>query len=336
MKFFSLLFFIFLLFGCKNHKVPFAEFIPLEENKLKIYTSHKPDIYIPIVTEFESRTGIWVDIVAGGTTDLLESISQNKENSVPDLIFGGGIESLEAYKDFFIPYKTSKINPTTTDYLSVGDNWTPFSSLPIVLIYNRKLVKSENITGWKDLLLPDYQGKIAFADPNVSGSSFTALVTAFKVLSQTYVNPLERFAIAIHGIVLPDSGEVVSGVASGKYLIGITLEETALKALANKTDIGIVYPKEGTSCVPDGCAIVKGAKHQENAQKFLDFIVAHDTQNFLQESLHRRTIRKDIKELSAYVPLKNIPLINYDVSWACNNRDDILAIWNDLVGKDTP
>ncbi len=333
-KLFSLFFIILFVFGCKNHKDIFAEFIPSEENKLEIYTSHKPEVYIPVITEFESRTGIWIEIVTGGTNDLLEKIANSKESSLPDLIFGGGIESLEAYKNFFVSYKTLNLNTSTTDYLSVDNTWTPFSSLPVVLIYNKKLVKPENLSGWNDLLLPEYKGKIAFADPNVSGSSFTALVTAFNVLSQTYITPLELFAMAIHGITLPDSGEVVSGVASGKYLVGITLEETASKALVNKIDIGIIYPKDGTSCVPDGCAIIKGAKHQENAQKFIDFITAYDTQTFLQEKLYRRTIRKDIKEITSYMPLKDIHLIEYNIHWTCGNRDVILKRWNELMAKD--
>ena len=99
-KLFSLFFIILFVFGCKNHKDIFAEFIPSEENKLEIYTSHKPEVYIPVITEFESRTGIWIEIVTGGTNDLLEKIANSKESSLPDLIFGGGIESLEAYKNF--------------------------------------------------------------------------------------------------------------------------------------------------------------------------------------------------------------------------------------------
>ena len=38
-----------------------------KENQLIVYTSHKEEVYLPIIREFESRTGIWVDVHAGGT-----------------------------------------------------------------------------------------------------------------------------------------------------------------------------------------------------------------------------------------------------------------------------
>ena len=37
-----------------------------------MYTSHKQEVYAPIIKEFEERTGIWVEVVPGGTTELLE------------------------------------------------------------------------------------------------------------------------------------------------------------------------------------------------------------------------------------------------------------------------
>ena len=58
--------------------------------------------------------------------------------------------------------------------------------------------------------------------------------------------------------------------------------------------ISIVYPREGTSTVADGCAVIKGAEHEENAKLFVDFIVSTDVQRLAVEKLYRRTVRDDI------------------------------------------
>ena len=47
-----------------------------EENKLVVYTSHKEEVYAPIIKEFEERTGIWVELHTGGTSELLEEIAE--------------------------------------------------------------------------------------------------------------------------------------------------------------------------------------------------------------------------------------------------------------------
>lgn len=76
---------------------------PDETERLVVYTSHKEEVYQPIVEEFERRTGVWVQVVSGGTTELLERIAAEAETPVADVMFGGGVESLLAYEDYFMP-----------------------------------------------------------------------------------------------------------------------------------------------------------------------------------------------------------------------------------------
>ena len=59
-----------------------------------------------------------------------------------------------------------------------------FSALPVVLIYNTKLVPEGRLTAWSDLLDPFFRGRIAFCDPGVSGSSYTGLVTMLSALAR--------------------------------------------------------------------------------------------------------------------------------------------------------
>ncbi|RHS64385.1 hypothetical protein DW954_12400 [Clostridium sp. AM45-5] len=83
-------------------------------------------------------------------------------------------------------------------------------------------------------------------------------------------------------------------VSEGTYLVGLTLEETAKKYIDRGAAISIVYPREGTSAVADGCAVIRGAEHEENAKLFVDFIVSPDVQRLAVEKLYRRTVRDDI------------------------------------------
>ena len=67
-----------------------------EDKKLIVYTSHKEEVYGPIIREFEERTGIWVEVRDGGSTELLEAIGQESGQQTCDIMFGGGVESYEA------------------------------------------------------------------------------------------------------------------------------------------------------------------------------------------------------------------------------------------------
>ncbi|MCI8454664.1 MAG: extracellular solute-binding protein [Lachnospiraceae bacterium] len=332
---FSLALLVFLS-GCvpgAGKVSPSTEAVP-EEKRLTLYTSHKEEVYGPIVKEFEERTGIWVDVHAGGTTELLEIIGeeQKKGQSACDVMFGGGVESYEASREYFEPYRVAAKDKLNERYVSRDDCWTAFTELPIVLIYNNKLVgEDEAPDGFGELFSDSWRGKIAFADPANSGSSCTMLATMVQILGMSEDETLERFAGALDGHMAESSGEAVEEVAAGRRLVGITLEETAKKWIARGADLAIVYPKEGTSALPDGCAIVKAAPHMENAELFLEFIVSDDVQRFCVEHLYRRSVRLDMasgreKEAGR--------IVDFDLTQAAAGQETILKKWAGLMNEE--
>ena len=313
---------------------------PAEDKRLLIYTSHKEELWKPIVKEFEERTGIWVEVVSGGTNLLLEEIAEKKGEVDADLFFGGGVESLNAFSDYFIPYEAKGIEEVDPQFRSATDVWTPFSALPVVLIYNEKLLSPEELGSWKDVLAPKYKGKIAMANPAYSASAFTGLLSFEKAVQEETDSTedsdgdkeiLLRIAKQLDGKEYTDSGEVPEAVADGSKLVGITLEETALKYMAKGENIGIVYPKEGTTVVPDAGAILKGAKHLENAQKFLDFSISKDCQDILQKRFHRRAVLTSMAG-EGEPSLLEIKRLSYDVSKISAERNRVLTDWSFYMG----
>ncbi|MDO5546110.1 MAG: ABC transporter substrate-binding protein [Eubacteriales bacterium] len=321
-----------LLAGCGAEQTEPLPCTPEESQRLVVYTSHKEEVYTPIIREFEERTGIWVDVVSGGTNELLQRIQQEADAPKADVMFGGGVESLESYRDCFTPYICREAGSISEQFQVESGCWTPFSALPVVLVYNTKLVTAGSVTSWNDLESPAFRGKIAFADPQVSGSSYTALVTRMLAGGGSE-DHLSRLCAALDGKQLDSSGAVLSAVDDGTFLVGITLEETALQHIAAGEDIALVYPADGTSCVPDGSALVKGAPHAENAKLFLDFTVSADVQALVGERFCRRAVRADIPADPALPALDTLNLVAYDVEWASKNRDRLLSDWSFLLGE---
>lgn len=300
--------------------------IPLtDDHKLILYTSHKAGVYEPIVREFEERTGIWVQTYSGGTMEMMKKMTDNGSALPCDVMFGGGVESYEAYKNNFQPYVSTQDAFVRNKNKSPENLWTCFSKLPIVIVYNNKLVNAEDAPkGWADLMKPEWKGKIAYADINRSGTSYTAAVTMMQALGMGQKEYIRSFMDALNGKVVPESGDVVDQVIAGTRLVGVTIEEDALKRQSSGgKDITIVYPMEGTSAVEDGCAIAKNALHTDNARKFADFIVSRDMQKYLVDSLFRRSVRTDVAEWHV-----NFKEIDIDLSQAGANQQQFVAEWN--------
>jgi iron(III) transport system substrate-binding protein len=323
-----------LFSGCGFRADPqLLDYAPDASRRLVVYTSHKEEVYGPIIEEFEERTGIWVDLVTGGTGDLLARIEKEKSAPAADVMFGGGVESLLSYAGCFEPYTVSGADRLMPGLRQRDDICTPFSSLPFVIIYNTRLVRPDEITGWADLLDAQWKGRIAFADPSVSGSSYSAVMTMLTALGGDRWEVLERFYANLDSVILEDSGDVASKVDSGALSLGITLEQTALKSMAQGANIGIVYPAEGTSILPDGSALVAGAPHRDNAVAFLEFVLSADVQNQVVSSFSRRSVRIDVADREGLLPADRIPLVEYVIEEASAVKEEFLRRW-EALGKE--
>ena len=322
---------LLLLTGCGGRdETDWEDFAPEEEYRLVIYTSHSASVYDPIIKEFEERTGIWVQVETGGTGELLARLEEERDAPRCDLLFGGGADSLTARKELFAPYESPLADEIVSSFLCADNSWTPFSVLPVVLIYNPVLVRTNPPDGWESLLDPVWQGRIAFADPAASGTGYTALATLLQALPGD--GTLEAFYRNLGGRVLSGAGKVIDEVsdevAEGSCTVGVTVEPEALAAIRAGRDVALLYPKEGTSAEADGMAVVSGCAHEENARRFIDFALGEDVQRHLAQTCQRRPVRADL-----YIPEEEtggLVLIGYDLDGAAAGRERLLSAWRSL------
>lgn len=302
---------------------------------ITVYSPHQNEIINPIVKEFQDRTGINVDVVTGGTGELLSRVTAESANPGADVFWGGGAESLEAFADDFEAYVTSEDESIPAEYKSPNNIWTGFSALPMLIMYNEDMVSEADApSSWKDLLDDQWKGKIAFTDPSKSGSSYTQLVTmlfAYKDDGNDGWDFVNDFVANLDGTILSSSSMVPKGVADGEFPVGLTLEESAYRYIAGGAAVNVKYPEEGTSAVPDGVALIKGAKNTDYAKEFMDFIVGKDVQTMLVEDFNRRSIRDDISPPEGLIESNEIPLVDYDFNWSASNKDEVLKEFNQIM-----
>lgn len=316
-----------LLAGCATAKTDLSSLSPPEEDRIVIYTSHKSNVYQPLIREFEEQTGIWVEVVTGGTYELLELLSDDSAAPRGDIMFGGGVDSMNQYLSLFSFCTYPNPDEIAKPFLQPEGSIAPFSALPVVLIYNTKLVAPGDLTGWEDLKKPEFRGRIAFADPEKSSTSLNTLSVLMQIGGE---EALAQLAEALDGNQCGSSASVASSVAEGSCLVGITLESSALQYITAGNNLAMVYPSEGTRCITDGTAILENAPHPENARRFLEFTLSRDVQQFLSTNFYRRSVLKDVVN-PGMPPLEEIAIIDYDAKWSSAHTDDLMALWQQLL-----
>lgn len=299
---------------------------------LVVYSPHDADPLAAGIALFEEKyPNIEVETVAAGTGELCQRIVAEAENPQGDVLWGGGADTLAAYKDYFEPYVCANDDVIDASMKDPDGYWIGESPLPMVIIYNKTLIDEADIpTTWEGLTDEALKGKIAYASPAKSGSAYTQLCT--MLFSQESIDKgwdlVGKFIDNLDGKIQDSSGNCHKLVATGEYSIGVTIEKSAV-LYADNPDIGFVY-LEKDSAVPDGVALIKDCPDEENAKLFIDFVTSKECQEEQNKEFARRPVRTDVTP-EGLCPMSDIDLGNYDFDYAAANREEITDKWNDLT-----
>ena len=167
----------FCLFGCSGlHAVKNrGRSAEMDTDSLVVYSPHPLDFINPIVSEFESQTGIPVQVRTGGTGELLKWAKEGDE-PVCDVFWGGSLYTAGAGKDIFEPYISENEEYVREEFKNKEGNMTRFTDIPSVLMVNTNLLGGMKIQGYEDLLDERLKGKIAMCDPSTSSSASEHLI----------------------------------------------------------------------------------------------------------------------------------------------------------------
>ena len=300
-----------------------------------VYSPHDADPLNAGVNMFmEAYPDIQVEVVAAGTGELCNRIAAESANPIADVLWGGGADSLAAFKDYFQPYVCANDDVIDEAYKDPDDCWIGESPLPKVIFYNKELIEKDGQTiptTWEDLTKPEWKGKIAYCLPSKSGSAYTQLCTMILGHGGTEEgwDFIKKLYDNLDGKIVDSSGKCHKMVKDGEFYVGLTLEKAAVQYKDDDT-VGYCYPEDGTSAVPDGIALIKGAPNEENAKLFIDFITSKECQQAENLEWGRRPVRNDL-EVEGLPALSEIKLVDYDFDWAANEKEANIEKFNDIM-----
>lgn len=303
-------------------------------DKLVIYTPTAQDVLNTVIPEFESKTGIKVELVTAGTGELLKRIEAEQENPLGDIEWGGVVPVIAPKKDLFETYLSENESAQLDSTKNTEGMITRNNIIPMVLIVNTKLIGDIEINGYEDLLDPRLKGKIAFSDPAKSSTSFSHMVNILSTIGAEdeekgweYIRALTD---NLDGKLLASSSAVPKGVVDGEYVVGLTHEELASSAVRQGSPVEIVYMEEGVLVSPGTVQIIKGAKNMENAKKFVDFITSKDLQTLTATELSMRASRNDVAAPKGLKEIADFKVIPEDVEGIMANSQIWLDKFKDI------
>lgn len=322
-----------LLVGCSNGDNKKDE-EKKKEDKLVIYSPNSEGLTAAVIPGFEEKYGVKVELVQAGTGELFKKLETEKNAPVADVIWGGAYSQYAESTDLFEKYVSSENDAVVQEYQNTTGFYTPYTIDGSVILANKKLIGDKKINGYEDLLDNDFKGKIATADPANSSSAFAQL-TNMLLAKGGYEDKkawkyVEDVFTLVDGKISSGSSNVYKSVADGEMTIGLTYEDPSVKLVSDGANVEIIYPEEGTVFLPASAAIINGAEHQDNAQKFVDYVISKEVQDILGTTTSNRPVREDAETGENMKPLTDIKALEEDQSYVIKNKKDLVKKYSDI------
>lgn len=206
------------------------------------------------------------------------------------------------------------------------------------LAVNTKLVKPGELSGWKSLLDPKWQGKIVVKDPGVAGAGTSAIALLYTQFGPDFVKALY---VDQKPVISRDGRQAAQFIAQGSYPILVGPEAAFIDQFAAQGyPVQYVFPPDAPSTLSAGygmISLVNKAPHPNAAKLFINWLAGPDGQRRFAETLRAVSLRTDIQydDLPAWMfPRKNGRYLDtYDYKFVTDVRDKIMGKARALLGE---
>lgn len=145
---------------------------------------------------------------------------------------------------------------------------------------NMVMIQGSSVTpgpvGWHDLTNAAYKDAVGIPDPGFAGSALGAL---------GYFDQTDGFGMDFYTelkangatqVKTPD--EVTTGVAEGRFKVGMTLDNSARTAIAKGSPIKLVWPSDGAIAMYSPIGVVDATANAPGAESFVEFVLSEPGQ----------------------------------------------------------
>ncbi|WP_186415628.1 MULTISPECIES: ABC transporter substrate-binding protein [unclassified Pannonibacter] len=204
--------------------------------------------------------------------------------------------------------------------------------------YNTEIFAKKGLaepTCWSSLLAPELKGEIQMANPNSSGTAYTALATLVQIMGEDRAFDYLKSLNANVSQYTKSGSAPVKAAARGETGLGIVFMHDAVSQVAEGFPVKVIAPCEGTGYEIGSMSIVKGARNMENAKIWYDWALKPEVQSRMKEAKSFQLPSNKSAEIPEEAPrFEQIKLIDYDFATfgSSETRKALLERWDREVG----
>ena len=317
---------------------------PSGPTPLVVYSPHGRDQLTLMEKTFEAKNPDidvrWLDM---GSQDALDRVRSERANPQGDVWFGGpSTLFIRAAADStlasFVP-SWAAVTPERAR--GAGGFYHAVYETPTVIMYNSDAVKAADAPkDWDDVLAPKWRKKVLIREPFGSGTMriIFGLLIQRGMKSPADTGPgfqwLRRLDAQTKEYVL-NPALLDQKMVRQEGLISLWDLPDILQEQRKGSPLGYVFPASGTAVIEDCIAIIRGAKHLDAAQRWVEWVGSQEGQLLTAREMMRLPSRTDLPNDSLPDWVKQVraemKVANMDWALLADHGADWMTYWDRTV-----
>ncbi|WP_414475712.1 ABC transporter substrate-binding protein [Microvirga sp. M2] len=284
---------------------------------ITVYTAGPQSLIDKLAKGFTAQSGIKVNVFQATTGKVMARIEAEAANPVVDVLISASWDTATdfAKRGWLAPY-TSPHAEKVPDSLKT-DTAVAQGASALGIAWNTKS-GTPKPSEWADLAKPEFKDLVNIPDPAQSGSSFE--LTAALGGKDDY--KLFRDLKGNGAIVAGANAEALNPVLQGaKAAVFGAVDYITFDGKAKGESIDVIFPASGTVIAPRPAMILKWSKRQDDAKKFIDYMLSDEGQKLVADTF-LMPARTDIPAARPLVG--DLKLLDYDSTAVYGKREEIL------------
>ncbi|MBI4334156.1 MAG: ABC transporter substrate-binding protein [Chloroflexi bacterium] len=283
-----------------------------KEGTVTVYNTWSPEIRMTLIEAFKAKYKIDLEFSSFGRGEEMAARFQAENRAGLYLadFFGSGPGTMTAVlrpQGLLGPIQPWLILPEVVDPKVWRDGSLPFMSEGFAfgmiaqvirtLAYNTDLVKEREITTYRDMLKPQYKGKITMLDPSTTGNSTLAHVGHRLWGEQATVDFLRRLITEQEVVITRDNRLHIETVARGKYAIAFAPSTTTLPGFLKSgapLKVAIVEEDNRLAVGSGGFAVPVKFANPNATTVFINWLLTREGQTIFARGFGAPSARLDV------------------------------------------
>ena len=258
------------------------------DGTLSLYAGRDQELIDPLIEQFESDTGISVDVRYAGSTELAALLLEEGDATPADVFLSqdAGALGAVAKADLFATLPESITETVPAGFTSTDGSWIGVTGRARVIVYDSEQLSADEVpTTVAALTDPQWVSEVGIAPTNASFQSF---VTALRVLegedvARAWLEDMEASDVQIYAKNTPileaaNSGEIKLGLINHYYWYRMAAEVGA-----NNMRAQLAFPQPGDAgsiVNVTGAGLLEGAADDADALQFIEYLVSESAQQY--------------------------------------------------------